>query len=441
MRRVYEPLAYGPEPYTGCYWRETAAPPDLPELQGIHQTDVAIIGGGFTGLNAALHLAEDGVNVTLLEAEEIGWGASGRNGGFCCLGGGVLESAQIDKKFGTEARRAWRQAEKDAITHVADLLARFSINADTHSQGETLLAHKPARLSLLERHAEQVTEDYGITPQLISKADLAAHGMAGPFHGALTLPLGFALNPMKYAVGLARASLDAGALVYARSPVIRMEQGQHVALHTPQGRVTAKRVIIATNGYSSEDLPDWLAGRYMPVQSSVLVTRPLTDAEISAAGWHSDQMAFDSRNLLHYFRLMPDRRVLFGMRGGIFANDRAEAKIKALIRSHFETMFPTWAQVETPYHWSGLVCLNAKGAPFVGALPETPQILAGLSYHGNGVAMASYAGALLADLVQDKPTRLPYPSLMQTPPKRFPFGSKRRWLLPPAYALLALTDR
>lgn len=441
MKRIYEPLAYGGEPIRGGYWQTTIDPFELPSLQGTHRTDVAVIGGGFTGLNAALQLAEDGADVTLLDAETIGWGASGRNGGFCCLGGGILENTQIEKRYGKDARRAWRQAEKDAIGHVANLLETHQIKADTHSTGETLLAHKPARSSLLKDYAEQANQDYGVTPELIQTKDLAQHGLNGPFHGALTIPVGFALNPLKYAFGMAQASLTAGARLYQNSPVTRIEQGAQFTLRTAQGKLTAKRLIIATNGYSSEDVPAWLAARFMPVQSSVLVTRPLTDSEIQAAGWTSDQMAFDSRGLLHYFRLMPDRRFLFGMRGGIFANARSDAKIKTHIRKDFEQMFPAWAHVETPHLWSGLVCANAKGAPFTGPIPEMPGAFASLSYHGNGVAMASYCGALLADLVQDKATRQPYPDVLKSTPNKIPFGSKRRWLLPPLYAMMGIADR
>ena len=440
MKRIYEPLAYSEDVRRDCFWSTTVAPFEGLQLQGTHQADVAIIGGGFTGLNAALHLAEDGVDVALLDAQTIGWGASGRNGGFCCLGGGILGNAQIDKAFGTDARHTWRTAEKDAISHVAKLLERHKINADTHSDGETLLAHKAKRWTTLKHHAEEVAESYGIEPILIPKSELSEHGLEGPFHGALTTPIGFGLNPLKYALGIAEAARAACARFFEHCPVNRIEQGTHFTLHTPKGRITAKRIIIATNGYSSEDIPDWLAARFMPVQSSVLVTRPLTDEELTSAGWTSDQMAFDSRNLLHYFRLMPDRRFLFGMRGGIFANARTNAKIKRLIRSDFEQMFPAWTHVDTPHMWSGLVCMNAKGLPFTGPVADMPGAYASLSYHGNGVAMASYCGTLLADLVQDKDTRLPYPEVVQTAPTKLPFGTKRRWLLPPLYATMGIFD-
>ena len=210
-------------------------------------------------------------------------------------------------------------------------------------------------------------------------------------------------------------------------------------ISSPKGRLSASRLVIATNGYSSENLPDWLGGRYMPAQSTVMVTRPITPEEQAAQGWTTAQMAYDTRHMLHYFRLMPDGRFLFGMRGGLTSSPRSEAKIRALLRRHFEQLFPAWRQVETTHSWSGMVCLSRNLVPFVGAVPEHPGLFSGLCYHGNGVAMGSYAGALLGDLVQGKAPTLPYSRIMQRLPK-FPLGRARRALMPPAYAALGLLD-
>lgn len=441
MTRTLAPFAYSDATRAGCYWPTTVQMPEYPALAGPHDTEIAVIGAGFTGLNAALKLAKDGTRVTVLDAKQPGWGASGRNGGFCCLGGGILDNAQLDKHFGTDARRTWRQTEIAAITHVKTLLAAHKIDADTHSQGETQLAHSPSSWTKMQKDAAQIHDSYGVIPEIIAPQDLKTQGFGDVFHGAVTTPLGFALNPAKYTAGLAKTAQNLGAQIHGDTPVTRIEQGAQFTLHTPAGKITAKRIIVATNGYSADDLPSWLAARYLPVQSSVLVTRPLTQSELDAAGWTSDQMCFDSRNLLHYFRLMPNRQFLFGMRGGIFASPRNDRKIKTLIRKHFEQMFPAWAQVDTPFYWSGLVCLGGKGLPFTGEIPQMPGAFASLSYHGNGVAMASYCGALLADLVQDKPSNGPFPSALRAQPSKFPLGSKRRWLLPPAYGLMTLKDR
>lgn len=442
MRRIYPDYAYSEAPRAGCWWDETCEAPDRPAHQGDARADVVIIGGGFTGLNAALHLAEAGVHATVLEAERIGFGASGRNGGFCCLGGGMLEDAALDQKFGRDARLAWRQTEMAAIRQVEAFIANRGIDVDRHSEGETQLAHRPRDFEEMRGKLTYYAENYGVTGRLIEKADLGAEGLNAGFEGALTVPIGFGLNPRKYLTALAQAAEEAGATICHRSPATSVARtGNAFEVATPRGRIRAENVIIATNGYSSEDLPDWLAARYMPSQSTVIVTRPLSEAEVSAQGWTSRQACYDSRHLLHYFRLMPDNRLLFGLRGGLLSNPASEARALRRARADFERMFPAWRHVETPHGWSGMVCIARNRMPFVGAVPEQKGMFAGLCYHGNGVAMASYSGALLADLVQGHRPERPYPSPMRAPLARFELGRFRRAVMPFAYAGFALSDR
>lgn len=438
MRRIFSDHAYSDDRIAGCYWAETVPESALirPALKGAHKADVAVIGAGFTGLSAALALAEAGVNVTVVEATYPGWGASGRNGGFCCLGGAKASDAQIDRAHGKAARLEYRQAELAAVNHVAAALAKHNIDAEIHSKGETLVAHK-ANYSL-EEDAREVEENYGITPTLHRKDALESLGMPGPFHGALTTPVGFGLNPRAYLAGLLKAVEAAGAKVYGASPVSDIAHAGKFRLTTPQGSLDADQLVLATNGYSSEDVPQWMTSRYMPSQSSIIVTRELTDAEL-ANGWNTDQMAYDSRHLLHYFRLMPNRRFLFGMRGGLTSSDRTEAGIHRKIRADFEHMFPAWAHVQTPHYWSGMVCLSAGFTPFAGAIPDMPGAHAGFAYHGNGVAMGSYTGALLADQILGR-DKLQTPKLMQKPPAKFPLGRARRALMYGVYAGAALKD-
>lgn len=443
MRRIFPAHAYGAAPLEDCYWAHTVPDAALhrPPAEGGLSADVVIIGAGFTGLSAALHLAEGGADVVVLEAGFPGWGASGRNGGFCCLGGGKIGDAALRRHYGEDARRAWRRAEADAVSLAADLISRHAIRADTHSQGETILAHNTRQMRRLRAAAPDIARDYDVEPEILDAADLPAQGMAGPFHGALTIPIGFALNPRKYVAGLLTAAENAGARVHGQSPVNGIKPGAGgLHLTTPHAQIAAKRVILATNGYSSEDVPAWMAARYLPAQSNVLATRPLDQAELDAAGWTSRQMAYDTRNLLHYFRLMPDNRFLFGMRGGLLSGPAADARIAQLARRHFETMFPAWSHVDTPHSWSGMVCFSARALPYCGPVPGLPGAFAGFAYHGNGVAMGSYTGALLADLALDRPTRLPYPEVMRAPARRFPLGRMRRALMWPAYAMAGLSD-
>ncbi|WP_300056613.1 FAD-binding oxidoreductase [uncultured Roseobacter sp.] len=440
MRRIFSDYAYGDGPRKGCWWDETSKNPDRPALSGVRNVEVVIIGAGYTGLSAAYHLARAGWQTLVLEAEAPGWGASGRNGGFCCLGGGMLSDATLDARFGKRDRLEFRAAERAAVDLVSRLIENLGLDVDRHSKGETELAHRPRDMIGLRSKAETIEENYGVRPDIVEASDLARYGLSGSFHGALTIPIGFGLNPLKYLHGLAAAAEAEGAVICPHSPVMGFEtEGAHHCLQTPSGIVRARQVIVATNGYSSEDLPAWLAGRYMPFQSNVLVTRPLTPCEIERQGWTSDQMCYDTRHLLHYFRLMPDGRFLFGMRGGLMTGARAEAQARKRICRDFARLFPKWAQVDVSHIWSGMVCLARGSLPFVGETTPGSRIWAGLCYHGNGVAMASLAGRILADLVRGAQPPI-WPKAMQIPLRRFPFGRARRLIMPPTYLGLMLSD-
>lgn len=350
-----------------------------------------------------------------------------------------MDDAGLDQAFGRGRRDEWRQTEVAAVRLVEDITACFGIDVDRHSDGETRFAHRPRDFEAMRGEVGYYAQTYGVTARLTEKADLEASGMNAGYEGAITIPIGFGLNPRKYVAGLAQAAENAGATIFHESPVMGVERTPSgFILRTPTGTLTADKVIVATNGYSSEDLPPWFASRYMPTQSSIIVTRPMSQSELGAQVWTSGQASYDTKHLLRYFRLMPDNRMLFGVRGGLMSNAGSEARATQRARTDFDKMFPAWRHVETPHAWSGIA---RNRMPFVGQVPDAPGVFTSICCHGNGVAMASYFGALLADLVQDKePTRI-YPKAVQRPLAKFELGRMRRLVMPFAYAGFALADR
>lgn len=432
-----------PREVIGSYWEANAGQPRQDrQLMGNALFDVAVIGAGYAGLSAALKLAQSGVSVCVLEAEHVGFGASGRNGGFCCLGGTKLDGRQLIRKFGLEEARRFVAYQVAGINLVAQRLEAWGVDADRHSRGEMYLAHRGRDVAALKSEAAFLKENFGMKARLLSKEALGEEGFGGDgFHGGLHVPYGFALNPMTYVLALADKVRKAGGGIFGKSPVTNLTRdGERWHLETMHGYVRAKKVVLAGNGYARENAPKWLYGRTLPVMSSIQVTRPLSDSELSAQGWTSDTMAADTRILLHYFRLLPDRRFLFGTRGGIFDAEPALTKMRKRARSDFETMFPAWADVETEHSWHGNVCMARTLTPFVGAVPGMDGVYAALGWHGSGIAMASISGEKLAGLITGALKQQDLPAPLQQPLKKFPLPLFRKFYLQGAYWLYGWKD-
>ncbi|WP_343079316.1 FAD-dependent oxidoreductase [Ostreiculturibacter nitratireducens] len=441
LHRLYEAPAYDTSTWPDSHWRKGAEAPRCAPLVGEARTDFAIVGAGVTGLNAALELVEaSGAEVAVLDAAQPGWAASGRNGGFVSLGGSKLSDAALVRRFGREGAEAFRAFQKDAIARVARNLDSYSIAADRGPEGEVYLAHREREWQAMRESAEGLRAMHGPGARLLPREELkqAGFGPAG-FAGGFYTPLGFPVHPLKYTAGLARAALDRGIRIFGDSPVTALEpEADGWRLSTPKGSLRARRVLIATNGYTSDDLPPWIGGRTLPALSSIHVTRPLTEAERRAQGWTSQVMAADTRHLLHYFRLLPDNRFLFGMRGGLSVSPGPLARIRAEGRRHLEAMFPEWAHVETESFWSGLVCLTGSLTPFAGEVPGSPGLFAAFGWHGSGMATGTLAGRMVARAMTGASN--PAPLVLRSPPKRFPLPNLRRAWLGAAYAWYKTAD-
>lgn len=412
---LYEAEGYDATRWPDSYWRAScAALPPCPELAGEVQADVVIIGAGYAGLNAGLELVErHGADVVVLEAGQPGWGASGRNGGFCCLGGARLSDGAIARRFGAGAVGEWAEYERTAIARVKDNLARYAIDARVTEPGELLLADSPRAWARMQ--ATPLAKG----ARLLDRTTLRAEGLnTGAYLGGLYTPDGFGLHPYAYVTGLARAALAAGVQVYGDSRVESVQPGaQGWRVQTARGVVTARQVLIASNGYSDEVLVPWLKRRILPAISNIMVTRPLSQPELDAQGWTRTLMAYDKRMLLHYFRLLPDNRLMFGARGGLSFQPGSVADFAKRARAEFELVFPSFKAAEAAYEWNGLVCLTASLAPYIGPVPGSDGLWCALGWHGNGVAAASEGGRRAARALMGE--RTAPPAITRRPPPRF----------------------
>ena len=445
---LYHHTHYERDRPLGTWWEASAdagAGPALASEPLLQDTsvDVAIIGGGYTGLSCAYHLArEHGIEALVLEAGPIGWGASGRNGGFCGLGGTKLGYGAMAEQFGLEETRRYFALQKAAVALVRQIAEAEGIDIEPTGEGQHLVAHKSNRLAALRARAELVEHLFGERWPVWTREELALHLLDAPeAHGCLVIPHYFGLHPLRYVRGLAVAAWTAGARIHASSPVTGWERagGRHL-LRTPGGTVTAARVLVATNGYTPEHLIPALAGRTLPALSSILVTRPLTAAEQAAHRWTQPALIADTRNLLFYIRLLRDGRLLFGARGGTDASPAAFERRKAWMRRRLAQKFPAWPEVEIEHAWWGSVCLARDLHPHLAWLDPEQRTLTALAYHSGGVAFSTMLGWVAAAVLAGKAPDPPLPAFIRQPPPRFPLPAVRLWALRGAYLGCRVAD-
>jgi gamma-glutamylputrescine oxidase len=421
-----------PGQYPASYYAATATPlaPFAP-LRGEVRADVCIVGGGYTGLSAALHLAQKGRSVVLLEAHRVGFGASGRNGGQ--VGSGQRQDQDwLEKSVGREvAHRLWDMAE-EAKGMVKSLINAHAMPV-TYHPGIAHVCSSDAENAHAQTYADRLQRDYGYGHiEALSRADMRRVVGSDLYAGGVIDRDAGHIHPLNFAIGLAKAAADAGAQICERSEVHHIEHGAKPVVQTASGRVICDQVILAGNGYLGNLAPK-VAARVMPINNFIIATEPLGDRARDVLA--QNIAVYDSKFMVNYWRLSEDNRLLFG--GGESYGYRFPDIIKTVMKPMLQ-VYPQLRGTKIDYAWGGTLAITTNRLPYF-ARPQ-PNVLAASSCSGHGVALSTLAGKILAEATAAQSDR--FDLMASIPQMRFPGGVAGRWpLLVLAMTWYSMRDR
>lgn len=405
----------------------------FPQLEGSVEADICIIGGGYTGLSCAIHLREKGYSVVLLEAERVGWGASGRNGGHCSTGQ-RNDQEELEAMVGLDhARQLW-QLGLEAVDTVCDLIDRYQIACDLKS-GDLHVAAKANELPEMQSYVDKLQRSYDYQAiRFVDKAELEDMTSSRRYHGGCVDTGGRHLHPLNYALGLAAAADQLGATIFEQSRATGYRQGKDVEIETETGMVKAKYLVLGCNGYL-EKLAPVAARRIMPINNYVLATEPLPQATARAL-IRDDCAMSDTLFVVNYWKLSADNRLLFG--GGETYTRRLPKDIKSFVRKYMLATYPELEHVAIDYAWGGTLAVTVNRMPSFGRIGD--NIFYAQGYSGHGVPIATLAGKLISEAVTGTAERFDVMATVPTP--IFPGGTLLRWPgLVAGMAWYAMLDR
>jgi glycine/D-amino acid oxidase-like deaminating enzyme len=421
------------------YWLTTTPMPSPTAGELPAHADVAVIGAGFTGLSAAHTLAKRGAQVAVLEAHTIGWGASSRNGGMV-LTGVKLSPQTLAKRYGMELTRRMYADSLASIDLVEQIVREENIDCNFSRCGHLEVACKQSHFDAYARSADLIAKEFHHDLRIIPRSELPSEIGSAIYFGGTVDETSAGVNPAQYVSGLARVAMGAGACLYENARVQHITAGSqngssgfHIA--TSRGNVFARDVLIATSGYTSAATPA-LQKKIIPIGSFIITTQPLPEAvakELSPR----NRMIYDSKHYLHYFRLTPDNRMLFGGRAAFFPETQNTIRRSAeILRRDMVQVFPQLRDTRIEHAWGGTLDFCFDTMPHAG---QVDGMYYALGYAGHGVAMATYLGARVAETICGAKEELPYEGI---PFPGAPLGlyNGKPWFLPFAGAYYKVLD-
>lgn len=382
------------------YWASTQALPSLcPSLSGSQQTEVAIIGGGYTGLLTAYYLANEfNIDCCVLEANRVGFGASARNAGFVLKGSGRLGYQQMAKRWDLATAKGIYREFSDAVARVDGLIQTHNIDCEPQQKGYLKIAHNEKAMAQLNQAAAFISQHLGEDAAFISRAQLTSELMDHrQAYGALRLNDGFGINPLKLLLGYKRAVQAQNVPIFEDSCVREWieELGQH-RLITDNGELTARKVITVGNAYTPKQFNHRVDRQFLPILSQIFVTEPLTEQQLVLSGLKTNQVTMDTRILKYYYRLLPDNRLLFGGRGAIYGKDAHKPQYLQRLYLAMLQCFPSLVSTSIAYSWTGWIAAAMDDMPHV---YEKNGVGYSLGYCGAGVSFSAQAAFRLAQQI------------------------------------------